>query len=243
MKTAFITGIKGGIGTLLAKSFSEAGYYVIGQDKKGGDAAYCDKYYSFDLFDFAEQEELRAHYQQLWKQEIPKLDVLINNAATQVLGNLKEYTKASWNESLAVNLTAPFLLIQSFYDELVQSRGTVINIASIHHQLTKQRFFAYATTKSALIGLTKSLAVDVQGKFRINAISPAAIDTPMLHDGFNNDEKKVAELNALHPLRRIGKPQEVAKLALLLAEDELGFINGANLQIDGGISNVLKDLD
>ena len=56
----------------------------------------------------------------------------------------------------------------------------------------------------------------------------------MLHDGFNNDEKKIEELNSIHPLQRIGKPKEVAKLALLLAEDDLGFINGANIQIDGG---------
>ena len=87
------------------------------------------------------------------------------------------------------------------------------------------------------------MSVDLQGKVRVNSISPAAIDTPMLHDGFNNDEKKIEELNSIHPLQRIGRPKEVAKLALLLAEDDLGFINGANIQIDGGISNVLKDLD
>ncbi len=243
MKTAFITGIKGGIGKLLAKGFKDAGYFVIGQDKQPGESENCDLYYSFDLYDFAEKQDVREHYQNIWLTEIPRLDVLINNAATQLLGSLNEYSLALWNESLAVNLTVPFLLIQTFYNQLVASHGTVINIASIHHQLTKQRFFAYATTKSALIGLTKSLAVDVQGKFRINAISPAAIDTPMLHDGFNNDEAKVQQLNAIHPSLRIGKPQEVAKLALLLAEDELGFINGANLQIDGGISNVLKDLE
>ncbi len=65
----------------------------------------------------------------------------------------------------------------------------------------------------------------------------------MLREGFNNDEKKVQQLNEIHPIQRIGKPAEVSKLALLLAEDELGFINGSIIQIDGGISNVLKDLD
>ena len=87
------------------------------------------------------------------------------------------------------------------------------------------------------------MSVDLQGLVRVNSISPAAIDTQMLRDGFNNDENMVQKLNELHPIQRIGKPAEVSKLALLLAEDELGFINGANICIDGGISNVLKDLD
>ena len=65
----------------------------------------------------------------------------------------------------------------------------------------------------------------------------------MLRDGFGNNEAKVQLLNEMHPSQRIGKPQEVSQLALLLAEDKLGFINGANLNIDGGISNVLKDLE
>ena len=142
-----------------------------------------------------------------------------------------------------VNLTGPLLLSQFFLDKLAVSKGSIINIASIHQQLTKKRFISYATSKSALVGLTKALSVDLQGKVRVNTISPAAIDTQMLRDGFDNDEGMVQKLNELHPSQRIGKPAEVSKLALLLAEDELGFINGANIQIDGGISNVLKDLD
>ena len=86
------------------------------------------------------------------------------------------------------------------------------------------------------------MSVDLKGKVRVNAISPAAIDTPMLREGFNNDSEKVQKLYELHPSQRIGKPAEVSKLALLLAEEGLGFINGANIQIDGGISNVLMDL-
>ena len=109
--------------------------------------------------------------------------------------------------------------------------------------ITKKKFISYATSKSALVGLTKSMSVDLQGKVRVNSISPAAIDTPMLHEGFNNNEQNIKKLNSLHPSQRIGKPNEIAKLARFLAERDLGFLNGANLNIDGGISNVLKDLD
>jgi NAD(P)-dependent dehydrogenase (short-subunit alcohol dehydrogenase family) len=80
--------------------------------------------------------------------------------------------------------------------------------------------------------------VDLQGKVRVNAINPATINTPMLLEGFNNDIYLVQKLNKLHPLQRIGHPYEVARLALILAEDELGFINGTNIPIDGWISNV-----
>jgi NAD(P)-dependent dehydrogenase (short-subunit alcohol dehydrogenase family) len=99
-----------------------------------------------------------------------------------------------WNQTMNVNLTGPLMLSQFFLAKLHKSGGSIINIASIHHQLTKKRFIAYATSKSALIGLTKAMSVDLQGWVRVNAISPAAIDTPMLRAGFDNDEHMVQKV-------------------------------------------------
>lgn len=242
-KSVLITGVLGGIGSGLAKTFHESGYYVIGLDIKDTPSEYCDKFFSFDLHRYCSDIKYRESMHLLFNEEIKDLDVLINNAAVQLLGGIEELSLEDWNQTLNVNLTGPLLLSQHFLLKLEKVRGCIINIASIHHQLTKKRFISYATSKSALIGLTKSMSVDLQGRVRVNAISPAAIDTPMLHEGFNNDDAMVQKLHDLHPSRRIGKPQEVSKLALLLVEDGLGFINGANIQIDGGISNVLKDLD
>jgi NAD(P)-dependent dehydrogenase (short-subunit alcohol dehydrogenase family) len=242
-KSVLITGVLGGIGSGLAKAFRDHGYYVIGLDIKETPPEYCDKFISFDLNLYCSTAEYRNKMQEHFDQEIESLDVLINNAAVQLLGGIEELSLDDWNHTLNVNLTGPLLLSQFFLLKLEKVRGCIINIASIHQQLTKKRFISYATSKSALVGLTKSLSVDLQGRVRVNAISPAAIDTPMLHQGFNNDDAMVQKLHDIHPLRRIGKPQEVSKLALLLAEDGLGFINGANIQIDGGISNVLKDLE
>ncbi len=238
-----ITGVLGGIGSQLAKTFSEKGYEVIGLDIKEEPSAFCDKFFKFDLNRYCSDPGYKTEKDALFNAEVPELFVLINNAAVQILSNLDEVKLQDWNHTLNVNLTGPLMLSQLFLSRLEQSKGCIINIASIHHQLTKKRFLAYATSKSALVGLTKALSVDLQGRVRVNAISPAAIDTQMLRDGFNNNEDKVRMLNELHPSQRIGKPQEVSQLALLLAENELGFINGANLNIDGGISNVLKDLD
>jgi gluconate 5-dehydrogenase len=241
--TVIITGVLGGIGSQLAKTFQENNYEVIGLDVKEHPSPYCNKFFKFDLHQYCSSPVYKKDMDALFDREVPDLFVLINNAAVQILSSLAEINIADWNQTLNVNLTGPLLLSQFFLNRLKKSKGCIINIASIHHQLTKKRFVAYATSKSALVGLTKALSVDLQGSVRVNTISPAAIDTQMLRDGFDNNEDKVQMLNEIHPSQRIGKPQEVSQLALLLAENKLGFINGANLNIDGGISNVLKDLD
>ncbi|WP_183579098.1 SDR family NAD(P)-dependent oxidoreductase [Mucilaginibacter sp. X5P1] len=242
-KTVLITGVLGGIGSQLARTFNESNYRVVGLDLVDQPSPYCEKFIRFDLHKYCAEPAYKVHMEDILNKEIPELFLLINNAAVQILSSLSEVKIDDWNQTLNVNLTGPLMLSQLFLDRLESSHGSIINIASIHHQLTKKKFLAYATSKSALVGLTKALSVDLQGRVRVNSISPAAIDTQMLRDGFNNDEAKVRMLNELHPSQRIGKPQEVSQLALLLAEDKLGFINGANLNIDGGISNVLKDLD
>jgi len=241
-KKVLITGVAGGIGSGLALAFKDKGYYVIGMDIKDASPVNIDLFINFDINQYCNDIIYRTEMQKQFDRKIPFLDVLINNAAVQILGSVEEIELSDWNHTLNVNLTGPLFLSKFFLSKLEKSTGCIINIASIHHQLTKKRFVAYATSKSALVGLTKSMSVDLEGKVRVNSISPAAIDTPMLQAGFNNDKSKVQELNDIHPIKRIGKPEEVSKLAILLAEDGLGFINGANLLIDGGISNVLKDL-
>ena len=242
-KVVLITGVLGGIGSLLAQYFRDNGYKIIGLDRINESREFIDVFIEFDLDKYCEDENYRNIRNEEFEIRIPKLDVLINNAAVQILGSVSEIKIEDWKSTLNVNLTGPFLLIQFFLKKLEEANGSIINISSIHSHLTKKRFVSYATSKSALIGLTKSLSVDFQGKVRVNSISPAAIDTPMLHDGFDNDLSKIQQLNSIHPLQRIGRPIEVAKLALILAEKGLGFVNGTDIQIDGGISNVLKDLD
>ncbi|RZK59458.1 MAG: SDR family oxidoreductase [Pedobacter sp.] len=242
-KTVVITGVLGGIGSQLAKTFKENNYHVVGLDVREAKMPHCDQFFKFDLHQYCSNEAYKKEMETVFDAEVPELFLLINNAAVQILGSVAEVKLEDWNQTLNVNLTGPLMLSQFFLSRLEKSMGSIINIASIHHQLTKKRFVAYASSKSALVGLTKAMSVDLQGRVRVNAISPAAIDTQMLRDGFDNDEAKVQLLNEIHPSQRIGKPQEVSQLALLLAEDKLGFINGANLNIDGGISNVLKDLE
>jgi NAD(P)-dependent dehydrogenase (short-subunit alcohol dehydrogenase family) len=117
----------------------------------------------------------------------------------------------------------------------------VVNIASVHAQLTKPGFAAYATSKSALVGLTRSLAVDLEGVVRVNCISPGATGTPMLVAGFEGREEALSQLGQCHPLGRIAAPEEVARVAVFLASDDASFIDGAVLDVDGGIGARLHD--
>ncbi len=242
MKKALITGVLGGIGSALAMAFRAEGYYVYGLDVREDFKFDCNSFVQFNLDDFCKNEDYRKEWSAFFKKEITSLDVLINNAAVQKLDKLDDLKLKDWEETINVNLTGPLLLSQLFVKQLDATNGTIINIGSIHYQLTKPRFISYATSKSALIGLTKALAVDLEGRVRVNAISPAAIETDMLLAGFDGDERALEELRRIHPVQRIGYPQEVAKLALFLASENTGFIHGANLTLDGGISSVLKDL-
>ncbi len=241
-KFALVTGVLGGIGSEIAKSLKENGYYVYGLDVRDDFDYKCDRFIRFNIDEFVSDSSYRIKFTEIFNQLIPKLDLLVNNAAVQRLGALEDLKIDDWNETLNVNLTGPLLLSKLFLKRLQESNGSIINIGSIHERLTKKAFIAYATSKSALIGLTKALAVDLEGKVRVNAVSPAAIETDMLRDGFKNDENKIKALESLHPVQRIGYPEDVAKLVLFLASENNGFIHGANISLDGGISSVLKDL-
>jgi len=241
-KKVLITGVLGGIGSALAIAFRENGFHVYGMDVLPDNKNNCNEFFQFDLNQFVVDATYKKEWTDFFQKNIPDLDVLINNAAVQILGSLGDIQLADWQETMNVNLTGPMLLSQVFLKPLEKSNGCIINIGSIHQQLTKPNFVSYATSKSALIGLTKALAVDMEGKIRVNAISPAAIETAMLRAGFDNDESAIEELRKIHPVQRIGYPADVAKLALFLASENTGFIHGANLQLDGGISSVLKDL-
>lgn len=241
-KNVFITGVLGGIGSALARKFRSEGYYVFGADLRDDFQYQCDRFFLFDIQKFVKDAAYRVKFTNVFDRVVPQLDVLINNAAVQRLGKLENIRLEDWQETMNVNLTGPMMLSKLFLSRLEASSGNIINIASIHQQLTKPRFISYATSKSALVGLTKALALDLEGRIRVNAISPAAIDTKMLREGFHNDERAIKALAELHPVQRIGLPEDVAELAFFVASEKGSFINGANLQLDGGISSVLKDL-
>lgn len=242
MKNALITGASGGIGTALCSAYKHAGYVVIATDLKKNPLLQCDTFVECNLMQFVRDESYRKiKTAEFKKQFAGGLTTLINNAATQILGSTEKLTVQNWHDTLDINLVAPFLLAQSFLPELEQAKGSVVNISSVHQTATKPEFVAYATSKSALSGLTRSMAVDLGSKIRVNAIAPAATATPMLLAGFEGKKDKFEELSSMHPIGRIASPEEIANVALFLSSSQSSFITGAVISADGGISGRLHD--
>jgi NAD(P)-dependent dehydrogenase (short-subunit alcohol dehydrogenase family) len=239
-----ITGARGGIGMALCSVFRRSGYYVLATDliQQAVDCE-CDFYIRADLSAMVREEETRHQFLENISESISgrNLKGLINNAAVQKLSHLENIKLAEFQESIDVNVSAPLLLIQMFQESLTRARGSVVNIGSIHSRLTKPSFVSYATSKAALLGLTKSLAVDLGGRIRINIIQPGATDTEMLRAGFRNKETAYARLKDYHPANRLAKPEEIAAAALFLVSDQSASITGTALDINGGIAVRLHD--
>lgn len=242
-KTALITGACGGIGMALCDAFSQAGYRVLATDKEQTALLKCEKFIACDLLDTVNGESsIHSLKESVLKcLGADELNVLVNNAALQILGSARDISPESWQNTLQVNLTSPMFLVQAFLDALEAAHGSVVNVTSVHAIATKPAFIAYATSKAALEGLTRALAIDLGGKVRVNSVSPAATETPMLVDGFKGNMAAYQELNEIHPVGRIAKPSEIARAAVFLASEDAQMMTGSCLRIDGGILSRLHD--
>ena len=242
-QAVLITGISGGIGGALGRTYRHAGYFVIGTGRRKPESDSCDSFLPIDLNLLATDDAaLRQLYDHVIEAKGHRpLHALVNNAAVQILASTEDVSSADWQRTLNVNLTAPFRLVQAFLPELEQANGSVLNIGSVHGQATKSSFAAYATSKAALHGLTRALAVDLGSRVRVNCLAPAAISTPMLLAGFDGQPEKFKELEACHPVNRIGDPEECAKAALFITSKDAGFVTGVTLYLDGGVLSRLHD--
>ncbi len=242
---ALVTGAAGGLGRSLCDAFAAAGYCVIATDLPQQSApASAEHYVDADLYALATQAVAREAF----AAEIDRilgdggLHVLVNNAARQILGRFADLDQRAWEESMAVNLLAPAALTRLLLGRLVSARGNVINVGSVHAVATKPEFSCYSTSKAAIEGFTRALAVDL-GKegVRVNCVAPAAVDTPMLREGFADQPAQLQALESYHPLGRIAQPREIAQTAVFLADDKAGFTTGTTVRADGGILSRLHD--
>lgn len=226
--------------------FVRAGFHVISSDLQApANGMSGISFVSADLQQTVEDEVNAQHVFAKLRHALGgrPLKALINNAAVQVLGKTEQLNRQDWRNTMDVNLLAPFFWSQALLPELEAAKGCVINISSIHARLTKRNFVAYATSKAALSGMTRALAVDLGPRVRVNAIEPAAIETKMLKTGFEGKPELYRQLESCHPQQRIGQPEEVAELALAIAEGRMNFLHGACIGLDGGIGNCLFDPD
>jgi len=236
-----ITGAASGIGKATCEIFFDAGYRVIGVDLHGAD----DLPYEMIGFDISHlsypNEEVESFYRRIAGISNGRLDALINNAAVQVVKPIKDIKPVDWSVTLETNLLAPFWLIQHFLPMLSKAKGSVVNIASIHALQTKSKFTAYATSKGALVSLTRSMAIELGPTVRVNAVVPAATDTPMLRAGFRENKEGFDSLAAYHPIGRVADAFEIAKVVFFLSGPGASAMTGAIVNVDGGIGGCLHD--
>lgn len=241
---AVVTGAAGGIGTAVCARLAKAGMAVLGVDLVDLVAGHSlDAFVRADLARLAnDAAEMGAFARSVtqWLGGRP-LELLVNNAAVQRLGTTEQLDRAAWRESLDVNLLAPFFLTQALLPELKAARGCVVNVSSVHAKATKPRFIAYATTKAALSGLTRALAVDVGRDIRVYAIEPAAVLTDMLRAGFAGSPESMNRLANCHPSGEIALPEQVAEVVHFLSSSRIAALEGSAIEVGGGITGRLHD--
>ena len=175
------------------------------------------------------------------------LDVLVNSAGIQRYGTVVDTPEETWDEVMNVNLKGVFWASKFAIPEIEKrGGGSVINIASVQGYASQTNVAAYTATKGALLALTRAMALDhAEQKIRVNAICPAAIDTPMLRwaadlwKGDSSAEDTLAAWGKGHPVGRVGTIEEVAAVAAFLASDLCPFMTGADLKVDGGVLSKL----
>ena len=234
-KVVLVTGGGSGIGAAIAKRFKDEGAWVfIAQRRAIKSESKNISVIQADLIDPNVPQHLIAEI----VKKAGRLDVLVNNAGMMEESEVEAMSLEQWQAHLALNLTAPFLLIKAALPLLKSRRGSIINIGSIEGLGANPRHAAYCASKAGLHGLTRAVAVDhgVDG-VRCNAVAPGWIDTELNVDFVASMEKPEVfkkNISGLHPVGRTGSPDEVAALVAFLADQESGFITGQIYTIDGG---------
>jgi 2-keto-3-deoxy-L-fuconate dehydrogenase len=233
-KTAIVSAAASGIGRASAEAFARAGARVIGVDIDGKaleSVAGCET----RVLDVRDSRAIEA-----LALSVGKIDVLFNCAGTVPKGTVLDIDTATWNSAFELNVTSMYHMIRAFLPGMVEVRaGSIINMSSVAGSITGvPDRCAYGATKAAVIGLTKSVAADfVAQGIRCNAICPGTVDTPSLQarlHSYGDYARTRAEFEARQPMGRLGKPEEIAALALYLASDESGFTTGQIHIVDGG---------
>jgi 2-keto-3-deoxy-L-fuconate dehydrogenase len=233
-KTAIVTAAGSGIGRASAEAFTRAGARVIAADIDAGalkTLAGCEGH----VLDVRDPQAIAE-----FARRVGPVNVLFNCAGMVPGGTVLSVELEKWQAAFDLNVHAMFHMIRAFLPGMIAARsGSIINMSSVASSITGvPDRCAYGATKAAVIGLTKSVAADfVAQGVRCNAICPGTVDTPSLQSrlhAYGDYARTRAEFEARQPMGRLGKPEEIAALALHLASDESGFTTGQIHVIDGG---------
>jgi NAD(P)-dependent dehydrogenase (short-subunit alcohol dehydrogenase family) len=246
-KVAFVTGAGRGIGRAIARKLAaeRAAVALAEIDAPSGEAACAEltaagAKAAFLQTDITHEEDVRWAIEQT-VSAFGRLDILVNNAGKNFYYDATAMTEAEWDNAMDVDVKGAWLCSKYAIPHLLAAGGgSIVNIASVHARITAPGHFPYAAAKSAVVGLTRSLALDYAPQnIRVNAICPGWVRTDLVQ-GWLDMQPDPAETEArvlsFQPMGRMGTPEEIANFVAFVASDEASFITGAELVIDGGMS-------
>jgi len=245
-KTAVVTGAASGIGLAIATAFSEAGARVHIVDRNAEAAAMAAANIPNAqalVCNVADQAEVDRVFADLLGRE--RVDILVNNAGIAGIGTVESTTTEDFERVFNVNVKSVYNCSRAVIGAMAkQGGGVILNMASIAGSCGLEDRFSYSMSKGAVLAMTYSIARDyLSQKIRCNSISPARVHTSFV-EGYiaanyaGQEEQMFAKLSAAQPIGRMGKPEEVANLALFLCSDEAGFLTGIDYPLDGGWVNL-----
>jgi len=241
-KVAIVTGGGQGIGKALTKRFLSEGIKVVIAeiDESAGSATEAEYQHlgsiCFIKTDVSSESSVINLIKETEKR-FAKIDVLVNNAAITHPENapLTELSLEEWNRTISTNLTSVFLCSKYSAIHLQKSQGTIINIASTRALMSEPNTEAYSAAKGGVVALTHALAISL-APIRVNCISPGWIDVSEWQQAKTNQTELTPEDHQQHPVGRVGKPEDIASLAVYFASSDAAFITGTNFVVDGGMT-------
>jgi NAD(P)-dependent dehydrogenase (short-subunit alcohol dehydrogenase family) len=234
-KVALVTGSTHNIGLGIARAFAREGAKVVVHSRHEADAKKIAEEINGDFFvaDVAKPEQVAAMFDHVQKKH-GRLDILVNNVAHSTKGGILDISLEEWNRVLAINLTGYFLCIQHAGRMMkAQGSGSIINISAGSGERSSPGGAAYSISKGAVNALTKQAAADLAPMVRVNGLISGLVGTPI---GSKDMGNRKAEYDII-PLRRIGRPEDVAEAAVFLASDKASYITNSILPVDGGRLN------
>lgn len=248
-KFLVVTGAskKGGVGACVAELFTKEGAYVLmlDMDEKNGKQLQEElgERTLFQKCNVSSEESVKTNIEK-GIQKFGEVDYLVNNAAILGYTAVHETPLEEWNKIMDVNVTGQFLCAKyTIPSMLKKGKGSIVNVASAQSFMSQKKVAPYVTSKTAILGLTRSIAVDYTPKIRCNSVCPSTIDTPMLQWALKhsaNPDEVLEECIDMHLLKRIAKPEEIASLIAFLSSDDAANITGQSFRSDGGIGLLIE---